>query len=145
MGKRTDKKMRIAVFTVIALVLLVLIGILAYWKIPSRRESMTWARNLEASDVAQIEMTVMPSAEDERHRSFEEEEFGDVVSLINQSTGRYIRDPKPIMGMSRTLYITMKDGTEHTVSYNGYLVIEGDSYADGIHGYSEDGESLEKE
>ena len=145
MGKRTDKKMRIAVFTVIALVLLVLIGILAYWKIPSRRESMTWARNLEASDVAQIEMTVMPSAEDERHRSFEEEEFGDVVSLINQSTGRYIRDPKPIMGMSRTLYITMKDGTEHTVSYNGYLVIDGDSYADGIHGYSEDGESLEKE
>ena len=145
MGKRTDKKMRIAVFTVIALVLLVLIGILAYWKIPSRRESMTWARNLEASDVAQIEMTVMPSAEDERHRSFEEEEFGDVVSLINQSTGRYIRDPEPIMGMSRTLYITMKDGTEHTVSYNGYLVIDGDSYADGVHGYSEDGESLEKE
>ena len=145
MGKRTDKKMRIAVFTVIVLVLLVLIGILAYWKIPSRRESMTWARNLEASDVAQIEMTVMPSAEDERHRSFEEEEFGDVVSLINQSTGRYIRDPEPIMGMSRTLYITMKDGTEHTVSYNGYLVIDGDSYADGIHGYSEDGESLEKE
>ena len=145
MGKRTDKKMRIAVFTVIALVLLVLIGILAYWKIPSRRESMTWARNLEASDVAQIEMTVMPSAEDERHRSFEEEEFGDVVSLINQSTGRYIRDPEPIMGMSRILYITMKDGTEHTVSYNGYLVIDGDSYADGIHGYSEDGESLEKE
>ena len=144
MGKRTDKKMRIAVFIVIALVLLVLIGILAYWKIPSRRESMTWARNLEASDVAQIEMTVMPSAEDERHRSFEEEEFGDVVSLINQSTGRYIRDPEPIMGMSRTLYITMKDGTEHTVSYNGYLVIDGDSYADGIHGYSEDGESLEK-
>ena len=145
MGKRTDKKMRIAVFTVIALVLLVLIGILAYWKIPSRRESMTWARNLEASDVARIEMTVMPSAEDERHRSFEEEEFEDVVSLINRSTGRYIRDPEPIMGMSRTLYITMKDGTEHTVSYNGYLVIDGDSYADGIHGYSEDGESLEKE
>ena len=145
MGKRTDKKMRIAVFIVIALVLIVLIGILAYWTIHSRRESMTWARNLEASDVAQIEMTVMPSAEDERHRSFEEEEFGDVVSLINQSTGRYIRDPEPIMGMSRTLYITMKDGTEHTVSYNGYLVIDGDSYADGIHGYSEDGESLEKE
>ena len=137
--------MRIAVFTAVSLVLLVLIGILAYWKIPSRRESMTWARNLEASDVAQIEMTVMPSAEDERHRSFEEEEFGDVVSLINQSTGRYIRDPEPIMGMSRILYITMKDGTEHTVSYNGYLVIDGDSYADGIHGYSEDGESLEKE
>lgn len=145
MGKRTDKKMRIAVFTAVSLVLLVLIGILAYWKIPSRRESMTWARTLEASDVAQIEMTVMPSAEDERHRSFEEEEFEDVVSLINQSTGRYIRDPEPIMGMSRTLYITMKDGTEHTVSYNGYLVIDGDSYADGIHGYSEDGERLEKE
>ena len=143
--KRTDKKMRIAVFTVIALVLLVLIGILAYWKIPSRRESMTWARNLEASDVAQIEMTVMPSSEEERYRSFEEEAFEDVVSLINQSTGRYIRDPEPIMGMSRTLYITMKDGTEHTVSYNWYLVIDGDSYADCFHGYSEDGERLEKE
>lgn len=132
-------------FTVIALVLLVLIGILAYWKIPSRRESMSWARNLEASDVARIEMTVMPSSEEERHRSFEEEEFEDVVSLINQSTGRYIRDPEPMAGMSRTLYITMKDGTEHTVSYNGYLVIDGDSYADGFHGYSEDGERLEKE
>ena len=86
MGKRTDKKMRIALFTVIVLVLLVLIGILAYWKLPSRRDSMTWARTLESSDVAQIEMTVMPSAEAERSRSFEEEEFEDVVSLINQST-----------------------------------------------------------
>ena len=38
--------MRYAVFTAVSLVLLVLIGILAYWKIPSRRESMTWARNL---------------------------------------------------------------------------------------------------
>ena len=86
MGKRTDKKMRIAVFTAVSLVLLVLIGILAYWKIPSRRESMTWARTLEASDVAQIKMTVMPSSEEERYRSFEEEAFEDVVSLINQST-----------------------------------------------------------
>ena len=34
----------------------------------------------------------------------------------------------------------MKDGTEHVVSYNGYLVIDGDSYADHFHGYSEDGE-----
>lgn len=144
MGKRTDKKMRIALFTVIVLVLLVLIGILAYWKLPSRRDSMTWARTLEASDVAQIEMTVMPSAEAERSRSFEEEEFEDVVSLINQSTGRYIRDPEPAAGMSRTLYVTMKDGTEHTVSYNGYLVIDGDSYADRFHGYSEDGKRLDE-
>ena len=145
MGKRTDKKMRIAVFTVIVLVLLVVIGILTYWKIPSRRESMAWARSLEASDVAQIKMTVMPSSEEERYRSFEEEAFEDVVSLINQSTGRYIRDPEPMTGMFRTLYVTMKDGTEHTVSYNGYLVIDGDSYADCFHGYSEDGERLEKE
>ena len=44
--------------------------------------------------------------------------------------------------MSRTLYITMKDGTRHTVGYNGYLMIDGDAYADNFHGYSEDGESL---
>ena len=36
----------------------------------------------------------------------------------------------------------MKDGTRHTVGYNGYLMIDGDAYADNFHGYSEDGESL---
>ena len=144
MGNRTRKKKQAAAVTVIVLLLLIVSGMLAYRKIPSRRESMTWARSLKASDVSKIEMIVMPSAEDERYRSFEEEEFDDVVSLINKSTGRYTEEPEPLAGMSRTLYITMKDGTEHVVSYSRYLVIDGDSYADHFHGYSEDGESLGK-
>lgn len=140
---RVVKKRRIAASAVIILIF-VFAGILSYWKIPSRRESMRWARSLNASEVSKIEMVVMPSAEDERYRSFEEEEFDDVVSLINKSTGRYTDAPEPLAGMSRTLYITMKDGTEHVVSYNGYLVIDGDSYADHFRGYSEDGERLEE-
>ena len=143
MGNRVGKKKRIAAIAVIILIS-VFAGILFYWEIPSRRESMTWARSLNASEVSKIEMVVMPSAEDERYRSFGEEEFEDVVRLINKSAGRYTEDPDPLAGMSRTLYITMKDGTEHVVSYNGYLVIDGDSYADHFHGYSEDGESLGK-
>ena len=110
--------------------------------IPAGKHDM--ARSLNASEISKIEMVVMPSAEDERYRSFGEEEFEDVVRLINKSAGRYTEDPDPLAGMSRTLYITMKDGTEHVVSYNGYLVIDGDSYADHFHGYSEDGESLGK-
>ena len=101
MGNRVGKKKRIAAIAVIILIS-VFAGILFYWKIPSRRESMTWARSLNASEVSKIEMVVMPSAEDERYRSFGEEEFEDVVRLINKSAGRYTEDPDPLAGMSRT-------------------------------------------
>lgn len=138
---RGQKKYRMII---VVLVLLVFSfgGVFFYWKTPSRRETMTWARSLQASDVSKIELTVMPSSEDERYRIFEEEEFDDIAAFVNESTGRYIEDPGPLSGMSRTLYITTKDGVRHTVEYNGYLVIDGDVYADHFHGYSQDGESL---
>ena len=69
MGNRVGKKKRIAAIAVIILIS-VFAGILFYWKIPSRRESMTWARSLNASEVSKIEMVVMPSVKDERYRCF---------------------------------------------------------------------------
>ena len=142
MRKIRGQKKYMMIIMVLVLLIFSFGGVFFYWKIPSRRETMTWARSLQASDVSKIELTVMPSAEDERYRIFEEDEFDDIIALINKSTGRYIEEPDQLAGMSRTLYITMKDGTRHTVGYNGYLMIDGDAYADHFHGYSQDGESL---
>ena len=142
MAKSSSRKKWIVMITILVLFIFILAGVSLCWKVPSRRETMSWARSLEASDISKIELVVMPSSEDERYRIYEEDDFDDIAALVNESTGRYIEAPEPLSGMSRTLYITTKDGVRHTVEYNGYLVIDGDAYADHFCGYSQDGESL---
>ena len=90
MRKIRGQKKYMMIIVVLVLLIFSFGGVFFYWKIPSRREAMTWARSLQASDVSKIELTVMPSAEDERYRIFEEDEFDDIIALINKSTGRFL-------------------------------------------------------
>lgn len=95
----------------------------------SKRPTMKWAKELKASDISKIEMLAMPSS-NTPYRLFEEEEFADIVKLINESRGRFVPKPESLAGGSIAFYITMADGTVHQVcnSGNTYLYIDGDNY-----------------
>lgn len=73
----------------------------------------------------------MPSNENERYRTFSEDEFEKIISLISSSKGTFISEPISIAGVSTTFYITTTDGVTHsyTNNANAYLVIDGESYS----------------
>lgn len=75
----------------------------------------------------------MPSAENERYRRLDESEFPIIAALIRESRGRYLAEPEDLAGGSISLYITMRDGSAHTVinSGNTYLMIDGEHYLAG--------------
>ncbi len=126
----------------VVFLLAAVIAYFLYWKYPSNRESMKWARSLNAAHVEKIEMIVMPSSEEKRYKQFSDREIPDVVKLVNRSTGKYVEEERSTVGLTRTLYIKLKDGSSHIVSYGRDLVIDGDAYADTPFGSTEDGEQL---
>lgn len=97
----------------------------------SEKPSMQWAKNLQVQDIDRIELVVQPSAENERYRLFESDEFADVVELVNKSKGTYLDNPEPLAGQSIVFYITTKDGIRHIFSNGGnaYLMIDGITYS----------------
>ena len=97
----------------------------------SNRASMHWAENLRVDDIEKIELVTMPGADNEQYQLFDRSEYTTLVSLINQSHGRYIKHPELLEGSSTTLYFALTDGTHHSVSNSGntYLIIDGDFYA----------------
>lgn len=117
----------------LALGVLVCIGVGLIANPVATRASMQWAKNLEAKDIQKIELVVMPGKEGEQYKIFEQLEFEEAASLVNQSRGRYIEAPAPIDGGSMCLYITDKEGVRHWVcnSGNTYLIIDGDFYKSG--------------
>ena len=97
----------------------------------SKRESMRWLNSLNAADVQQIELVVMPSDENERYTLYtEESDISAVVRLLREGKGRYVANPEELSGGSISFFLTMKDGSRHSVFNNGnvYLVVDGDSY-----------------
>ena len=98
-----------------------------------RRETMQWAKHLQAEDVARVELTVLPQAADRQYRDLDREEIAAAVALINRSGGRYVSAPGSITGSTVTLYVTTTDGVRHTVANAGgvYLCIDGDTYRGG--------------
>lgn len=99
----------------------------------TNKASMQWAKNLRISDVEKIELLVMPSSENKHNRLLDDSEFDDIIELINESSGKYIKNPEELAGESITYYITLTDGTRHYVCNNGnsYLIIDGDYYEAG--------------
>lgn len=101
----------------------------------SGRETLVWAQELTADEISKIELVVMPSNEEERYKVFAKEEYERLTGLINNSKGRYCANanPQELCGSSIILYITLKDGSRHTVGNNGntYLIIDADSYKAG--------------
>lgn len=96
----------------------------------SARASLQWARSLRTQDIAAIELVVMPSNEDQRYRLFQPGEYADIVALMNQSSGRYLKNYESVDGGAITFYVTLTDGTVHTVTNSGnvYLIIDGDCF-----------------
>lgn len=135
-------KKRYFIISIVLVFALVLIYAL-YWKLPSGRETMRWARSFKEDEVKTIELVIQPSSEESGNRMLSGEDLAEAVELINQSAGRYIAEPESLAGLSRTLIVTMEDGSCHEVTYAGYLWIDGEAFADRPGGYSEDGARLD--
>lgn len=95
----------------------------------SNMPSMAWAKSLQTEDIQSIELIVQPSSE-QGYKKYDFKEFPEIVRLVNQSSGRLIKNPENIAGSAQTFYITTKDGVVHRFTNNGnaYLVIDGDAF-----------------
>lgn len=113
-----------------AITALVLAGFGLMGNPQSPRPTLAWAQNLRAGEVEQIELLVDPGTEGRQYRLFTQEEIPEVVRLLNESDGRYAEQAEELEGETKTLYIRMKDGGQHTASNigNTYLEIDGDYY-----------------
>ena len=96
----------------------------------TRHDSLIWAQELSADDVSSADLVVFPQSEDKQFMSLSEDEIAAMVALINQSKGKFQAKYKELAGGSIFFYITLKDGTAHSVGNigNTYLAIDGDYY-----------------
>ena len=94
------------------------------------RETMKWAQDVSVEDIKSADLVVYPQAEDKQFKQLSETEMADMVALINQSKGKYQADYEQLTGGSVFFYISMKDGTAHSIGNvgNTYLVIDGEYY-----------------
>ncbi|WP_130868371.1 M56 family metallopeptidase [Intestinimonas massiliensis (ex Afouda et al. 2020)] len=97
---------------------------------PARHPTLEWAQNLTADQVASVDLVVMPQSKDRQYKQLSPEEIPEVVELLNQSSGRLVKNPETLNGQSIMLYLTLTDGSRHEVVNMGnvYLMIDGDSY-----------------
>lgn len=96
----------------------------------STRETMTWAQTLSAEDVARADLVISTQTPDKQFKRLTEEEIAQMAALISQSRGSYQAQPEQLAGGGIFFYLTMTDGSTHTVGNNGnvYLVIDGEHY-----------------
>lgn len=123
------KKRRLLI-AALSIAIICTVSILFLTQSPSSHATMKWAKNLSVSEVERIELVVMPGVENERYRLFKEDEFEDVIALINQSRGSHLTNPEELNGGAVTFYVTTKDGLRHTVTNigNTQLFIDTDYY-----------------
>lgn len=120
-----------AFYIVAAAAALCLVIALCFLTNPSKqRETMTWAKELSADDIASADLAAYPQPADEPIKSLSGDEFPAMVALVNQSKGRYLAEYEELAGGSIFFYIKLKDGTAHEFGNigNTYLVIDGDYY-----------------
>ena len=116
-----------------AIIVVVSVGIGLFFNPRSNTPSMTWAKSLHAEDIQSIELIVQPSHDQERYKKYEPEEFTKIVELVNQSRGKFVKNPEEIVGGGQTFYITTKDSVIHQFLNTGnkYLMIDGDAFEAG--------------
>lgn len=120
-----------AFWIIVAAVIVCVVVAVCFLTDPAKqRETMTWARELTANDVRSADLVVLPGASDKQFMSLSREEIAVMVSLINQSKGRYVDEHENLNGGSIFFYITLNDGFSHSVGNigNTYLVIDEDYY-----------------
>lgn len=85
---------------------------------------------ITASDIEKAELIVMPSAENERYKLVDESDYDNIVELIAEIPNKSVANPEGISGGAATLYITLTDGTVHTLCNDGnvYIVLDDTSY-----------------
>ena len=91
------------------------------------QQTLNWARNLSASQIQSVELSVGTGKNLGQLTSLEIEKL---VSFLHQATGRYEPHPEILDGGCDYFYLTLTDGTTHTVANigNTYLLIDGDTY-----------------
>ena len=133
--KEPEQNKKRASWIIILLCVICIIAVITLYYIftGSSHETMKWARKLSPEDVSCIELVIFPQDMDKQYKILSDEELKDAVVLINESKGRYLANPEDMCGGAISLYLHMKDGSEHTVTNIGnvYLSIDGDHYAAG--------------
>ena len=119
--------MKKRIIIAVVIILFIIAGYLLYWKYPSGRDTMSWARSLRIEDVEKIELIVQPSDENERYKLLSQEEMDTVVKLINKSHGKYVEEPEPVTGLSRLLWLKMRPDTPQHYEYISVEDITGDA------------------
>lgn len=98
---------------------------------PQIQPGMQWLRQLDASQVKQIELVAMPGDSEGQYTLYTDpEEISSIVSMLQQGRGQYEAEPESLVGGGRTFYIILTDGTQHTVTNDGnvYLYIDDEAY-----------------
>lgn len=95
-----------------------------------KRDTLVWAQELSADDILSADLIVYAGTPDRCFKNLSEEEIAAMVTLINQSKGKYLTEHEDTNGGSIFFYITMRDGTTHSVGNIGnlYLNIDEDYY-----------------
>lgn len=129
--KKAPKWVNVMFWVIVAAMAACVILVLCFLTNPTeQRDSLVWAQELTVPEIMSAELVVLPQAADKQYRLMSEEEFPAMVKLINQSKGKYLTEHEDLNGGSTFFYITLKDGTEHSIGNigNTYLVIDGDYY-----------------
>lgn len=92
-------------------------------------ENLKWAQELEASDVRYAELTLSADGKD-TYAPLSEETMPEIVKLINESSGKYVKNPEFPEEEILTLYLRTSDSAEHKIRCvpGKYLEIDGICY-----------------
>lgn len=95
-----------------------------------KRETLTWARELSAEEVAAADLVVFSQTTEKPYKNLSGDEISAMTALVNQSRGSYVAEPEDLDGVGIFFYLTMKDGSAHKIGNIGnvYLYIDGDYY-----------------
>lgn len=95
-----------------------------------KRETLTWARELSAEEVAAADLVVFSQTTEKPYKNLSGDEISAMTALVNQSRGSYVAEPEDLDGVGIFFYLTMKDGSVHKIGNIGnvYLYIDGDYY-----------------
>lgn len=96
----------------------------------ARRDSMKWVRSLAPEEIASADLIVFPQAQDKQFRHLSKDEISHMVDLLHTGSGNYRSEHEDLAGGSIFFYISMTDGTQHSVGNIGnvYLVIDDDYF-----------------
>lgn len=92
--------------------------------------AMYMAQNLSESEIEKIELVTFPDFHDNSYALITEYGYGDILALINQSSGTQVEKPEQQYGGGQYFYITKNDGTILTIGNvgNTYLQINNDYF-----------------